>query len=700
MNGMKNRSASLLSPLLVTAAVMVTLLPAPASAWQATTAPTGSSQDSTKRAAAASGFADDGDRLLSELPLTPSSSAQVAARCEAALALATRLRRRLENSHGAATLGNALRPYDDLSNLLNGVANEQYLVAQTHPSPEIRTAAEACVQRLTDEATALSLSRPVYDLLKAISIDRLGPTERQLLARSLLQYRLAGVDRDAATRRRVVALQKRITAAGLKFDANIRDLRGETLLDSAADLVGLPPDYIAGHPSGADGKIHISTAYPDTLPVFSYADKEATREAVARTFNNLAYPANAAVLRELLGVRAELAALLGYPDYASLITADKMIGTPQRAAAFLEDVNSASASAAARDYAELFERWRAEEPSATALAAWNVQYVANKLRIEKYQVDAAAVRQYFSYVKARNGIFQLVKDLFGSDVRPWNVPVWAPGVTAWELYDGDTLVGRFFLDPYPRAGKYNHAAEFPLRTGIADRAVPMAALVTNFPESGPMEHRDVETFLHEFGHLLHQLYSGKAGWALANMGNLEGDFIEAPSQMLEEWVWNDDTLARFATNDKGEAIPADLVARMNRARHFGEALSWKRQVQLSAISLAYHQEPPATLDFDRTWAATQARYVPIPPMPGVHPWAGFGHLNGYSAVYYTYVWSKAIALDLFTRFEGAGVRDPATARDYRRLVLEPGAQKPAGQLVEDFLGRPLSLDAFRRRLEQ
>jgi thimet oligopeptidase len=323
--------------------------------------------------------------------------------------------------------------------------------------------------------------------------------------------------------------------------------------------------------------------------------------------------------------------------------------------------------------------------------------VLNLLRKQKHDVDAGEVRQYFTYEKARRGIFMLVKDLFGSDIRPWNTPVWHPSVSAWEVHDGDRLVGRFYLDMHPREGKYNHAAEFPIRTGVAGRQVPIASLVTNMPATGPLGHGDVVTFLHEFGHLLHWLYSGHNRFGQQSMNYLQWDFVEAPSQMLEEWAWDYDTLKTFAANVSGATIPADLARRMNAGRRVGEAVNWKQQLAYSAVSLNFYNRRP---DFDLAtlYDEMMTRHAPYPPVPGTHAYASFTHIDGYSAIYYTYVWSKAIAVDLFTRFRAAGMRDEAVATRYRRQVLEPGSSADANTLIGDFLGRPLSLDAWSEEL--
>jgi thimet oligopeptidase len=415
-------------------------------------------------------------------------------------------------------------------------------------------------------------------------------------------------------------------------------------------------------------------------------------------FLNRGYPANDAVLKRLLEQRYALAQALGLPDYATEVMADKMIGNPQRAATFLDDVNACRQAAADADYAELLAFAKTLDPSIDKLEAWDNNYNSNLLQKQKYDVDAAQVRKYFTYDKARTGIFQLVHDLFGADIRPWKTQTWDKSVSAWELYDGQRLVGRFFLDMHPRDGKYNHAEFSPLRIGVEGRFVPVGSMICNFPATGAMDHDDVTTFLHEFGHLVHWMYSGHTQYAAQAMGNLQWDFIEAPSQLLEEWTWDYDTLKTFATDDKGAPIPQDLVRRMNAARHFGEAGAWKRQLAFSAVSLNFYNRKP---DFDLTeMFNTQVnRYSMIPMPAGTHQYANFGHLDGYSAIYYTYVWSKAIALDLFTRFQAEGIRNPATAMRYRKMVLEPGSSEDANVLIADFLGRPLSQDAFRAYLQ-
>ncbi len=648
------------------------------------------------KTAAAPSIETQASAFLARSMMTETSPAAIAARCDTAIALATRAKTALEGRKGPATLKGDFQAYDTLQLVLGDAGNEMGLIMQVAPDKAVRDAAETCVPKLADLGSAVSLSRPIYDRLAAIPTKGLDKKTAYTLSHQLLEYKLSGVDKDDATRAKVKDLNTQITATGIKFDDNIRDDKGDVTF-KPEELKGLPQDFLDAHKPGADGLVHLTYDYPDAIPVFNFADIRATRKKMLEAYSNRGYPANDAVLKTLLEQRYELARTLGYSDYAALITADKMIGSEAHAAEFLDEVNAAAKPGADAETAELLTFARTLDPSIDRLERYDNSYMSNKLRKAKYDVDDAEVRQYFTRDKAQAGIFKLVHDLFGADIKPWNTPVWSKDVTAWEIYDGPRLVGHFYLDLSPRAGKYNHEAQFPIRTGVEGRQVPVGALICNFPASGPMDHGDVTTFLHEFGHLIHDMYSGHTQYGVQSMGNLQWDFIEAPSQLLEEWTWDYDTLKGFASNTKGEPIPEDLVRKMNAGRRFGEPTMWKGQLAYAAVSLNFYNRKP---DFELAPMYDQqiARYSMFLPVPNTHSYDSFGHLNGYSAIYYTYVWSKAIALDLFTRFKADGIRNPQTAVRYRKLVLEPGGSEDANQLVQDFLGRPLSLEAFKTEL--
>jgi thimet oligopeptidase len=254
---------------------------------------------------------------------------------------------------------------------------------------------------------------------------------------------------------------------------------------------------------------------------------------------------------------------------------------------------------------------------------------------------------------------------------------------------------------HPREGKYQHAAVFPIRLGIRGEQVPVASLVCNFPSGqGLMQHSQVETFLHEFGHLIHNLFAGDHHWYEISGINTEWDFVEAPSQMLQEWVWDYETVAQFARNADGEPIPRDLLERMEAARDFGLGIGTRRQLSFAALSLGIYNRDPEGLDLKAFSDEVTRRYTPFEPLEENHFYASFGHLNSYSAIYYTYQWSLAIASDLFTRFEAEGLRNVETAGAYRDTVLAPGGARPAAELVSDFLGREISFEPYAERLKR
>jgi thimet oligopeptidase len=290
-------------------------------------------------------------------------------------------------------------------------------------------------------------------------------------------------------------------------------------------------------------------------------------------------------------------------------------------------------------------------------------------------------------------------------VRDERAETWHPSVECWELREGGEARARLWFDLHPRAGKYKHAAMFPVRDGVAGEVLPEAALVCNFPEptgSDPalLLHDQVTTFFHEFGHLLHHVLAGNGRWlSFAGIAN-ERDFVEVPSQFFEEWAWDPATLARFALHvETGEPIPAELVARLRQAEDYGKGLQVQTQLFFGLLSLAYYDRDPAGHDLAADLETLKTRVCVLPHTPDTSFHASFGHLNGYSALYYTYLWSLVIAKDLAATF-GEDLSDTTRAVRYRRCVLEPGGARDAAELVREFLGREYAFDAFGRWLER
>jgi thimet oligopeptidase len=338
----------------------------------------------------------------------------------------------------------------------------------------------------------------------------------------------------------------------------------------------------------------------------------------------------------------------------------------------------------------------------------------------------------------QQGILDIAARLFHVSIRPAGATVstWNPAVTAWDMFDGSRRLGRFYLDMHPRAGKDKWFAMYPVLDGrfaasgatasTAARQLPEAALICNFPggrpgDPGLMEYGDVVTFFHEFGHLVHWIFQGQQRWA-GFAGMMESDFVEAPSQMLEEWMHDPAVLESFARHyQTNEPIPAEMVRRMDRADAFGRGLWTRRQLSYTAISLLLH-EPTASADghgkpapteakapaatplpgdeLERTYFAQWRRFLPYQPLAEDHMITAFGHLVGYSSAYYTYLWDKVIAEDFFAQFDRANLLAGETPLRYRQTVLETTGAMPANDIVKNFLGRPQSVQALVRWMNQ
>ena len=411
---------------------------------------------------------------------------------------------------------------------------------------------------------------------------------------------------------------------------------------------------------------------------------------------------NEAVLHDILELRAEKATLLGYANWADYVTADKMIGSGDRAAAFLDKVWKLAAPRARQDYAELLRQQQKLEPGATEVDDWQKTRLEHLVKIEQYEVDASRVRQYFPYDRVLAGLLEITSEIFDLRyVAVADASVWHPSVVVYDVVRGASKLGRIYLDMHPREGKYKHAAQFPLKDGALGAQLPEGVLVCNFPAGTPalMEHDDVVTMFHEFGHLMHHVLGGHQKWITQSGVATEWDFVEAPSQMFEEWAWSHATLARFARHhETGEVIPEALVDKMRRADKFGLGTATVQQIYYAAISLGFHRADPSALDQLAEVQRLQKQYTPFRYVPGTRFHASFGHLVGYSAMYYTYQWSLVIAKDLLTPFQTRGLMATDVTFAYRDKVLAPGGSRDAAELVRNFLGREYDFAAYERYL--
>ena len=609
---------------------------------------------------------------------------------------------------GPRTVENTLRPYDDANAELASAGSQAGVMDSVHPVKEVRDKAQAMTQKIAAVGTQLSLNQDVYHALSAIDLSGADPATRHYVERTLLEYRLSGVDKDDATRAKIKALQDKATELALAFGRNVQENVNHITVKSAAELDGLPEDYLKAHPPAADGTITLSTDFPDYQPLMTYGKNPAARRSMFLAYNTRAYPQNKQVLLDLLKTRQEIATILGYKTWADFATADQMMQSAEHMRSFLGQLDEASRPGAQREYDMVFAYAQKGQPGLkdidlSARGYWYEQY-----RRSAFQFDSQSVRPYFPYDQVQSGILGTAEKLFHVKFQPAkDASVWDPSVTAWDVFDaaggpGDgRQIGRFYLDMHPRDGKDKWFSAAPLVPGIRGRQYPEAALICNFPggkpgDPGLMQYSDVVTFFHEFGHLMHAILGGQQQWAGVSGITTEGDFVEAPSQMLEEFFRDPKLLAGFARHyQTHEPIPADVVERMNRASAFGRAEWVRTQLVYTSYSLDTHNTDPDKLDLDALMEHEYTRFSPYTWIDGNRFYASFTHLAGYTSNYYTYLWDKAIALDFFAQFNRADLLGGPAAMRYRKAVLEPGGSKSANDLVKDFLGRPQNLDALK-----
>jgi thimet oligopeptidase len=399
--------------------------------------------------------------------------------------------------------------------------------------------------------------------------------------------------------------------------------------------------------------------------------------------------------------------LLGFATFANLATADQMMGSTTKLKAFLAEVDAASKPIADRENAQLMAFVAKADPKAGPLTEADGTYWREQYRRAAYDFDSQSVRPFFPYEEVQAGVLAVAARLFHlrfEAVR--DAAVWDPGVSTFDVYDaagtGGARLGRIYLDMHPRTGKDKWFSSAPVTPGIAGRQLPEGALICNFSggqagDPGLMDYDDVVTFFHEFGHLMHHILGSQGRWSGQGGFNVEGDFVEAPSQMLEELFRDTTVLQSFAKQYRtGETLPAATIAKMNLASAYGRGAWMQGQLFYATYSLQVHDQPPAQIDLQALFQRDQRRFMPFLPLPDAHAFASFTHLTGYASNYYTYVLDKVIAVDFFDQFDRTNLLDGPAASRYRHAVLEPGATKPAADLVHDFLGRPQKVDALTR----
>ncbi len=594
--------------------------------------------------------------------------------------------------------------FDRLNFALQESALVPQLMGLCHPDATVRAAALTCEPRVDAFSSALYVDDEIALVLRraALVLGSVSHPRRRFIEHVLRDYRRNGLELPVEKRAQLQALNETLTELGQAFEKNLANATLSIEVDPAS-LEGLPEGYVSNHPVGSNGKIRITTDTPDSVPFIRYSSDRVSARELSRLANTRARAENKPILEQILKLRHEKALLLGYATWADYVLEPRMAKSPATVRSFLERLHKGLAPRRAEEFKVFYDEAAAQGllDANGGVMVSDTLYLDNILREKKFQLDSQALSEYFEVRTVQQGIMTIAAKLYGITFVPIVSKAWYEDVEVYDVRDADgTVLARVYLDLFPREGKYKHAAVFTLRQtsrSSGERIAPRAALVCNFPKPGIapalLDHDQVTTFFHEFGHLLHDILSRSELASFAGT-SVARDFVEAPSQMFEEWAWNRESLDVFAKQHQtGELIPEAMYQSLIASRTFGEALFTDRQLYLATLDQVYHTHLPG---FDTSVVAEElfSSFSPFVRLPDICFEATFGHLIGYDAAYYGYQWALVLAFDIRSRFIQEGIMNPSTAASYRSSILEPGGSEEESDLVQHFLGRPSNEKAY------
>jgi thimet oligopeptidase len=576
-----------------------------------------------------------------------------------------------------------------------------------HPDPAIAAEGMAIEESVSLFANDIYTRRDLYNALRDATPR--SPEETRLYDLTIREFTKNGMNLPDDRLAKVRQMNNELSVLESRFSANLNN-DDSALSFTEAELAGVPGETIAAFAKNPDGTRRVTTKYPDYIAVMKYADRSATRQAMFMAYNNRQAETNTPLLEQAIVLRQSIAHELGYPTWADYKTDGRMAKNSRNVMDFVDTIKSPLQEKIRSENTVLLSMKQETDPSATALDPWDVSFLQEKLAKEQYSYDPNVVKEYFPADTTIKGIFGVYGELFGigfEEVK--GATVWSSGVQLFRvknITDGAT-VGYLYLDLYPREGKYGHFAAFPLITGRMKnnaRSVPVMAIVGNFPapadgKPGLLTMFDIETVFHEGGHAMHFLLTTAPYGSLAGF-NTEMDFVETPSQSLEEWAWDPVVLSSLSGHytNTSQKIPPELLDRVIAARDVGAGHYYGRQLANTYEDMTFHMaEGPVDVTNDSR--RIYAEMTGIPQPEGIHHPASFGHLmGGYDAGYYGYLWSKVYAMEITSEFKHDGMTNKTTGMRYRQEILSRGNMEDGDVLLHNFLGREPGPAAFYSRL--
>lgn len=610
------------------------------------------------------------------------------------------------------TFENTVAAIEASNDEVNPVYGRIYFLMNVSSDAGVREAAKSALDRLNKEIIDIEYDEEIYHAIKeyAAKEEALEGSDGKLFRDTLRAYRRMGFEINPALRAELKDNIKEINHLSIDFSQNINNYR-DLITVTREDLEGLPENYIAGLKRNAEGKYLVSLDYPELHPFLKNAMNEERRKEINEKNLRKGGSKNIDLLREILKLRQKNARMLGYAHHADYALEIRMAKDGRTVFEFLQSLAGRLKSGVERDINELrlLKRETANNPQAE-LRHHDLSFYENEHKKRLFAVDDEKIREYFPLEKVKTGMFAIYSRLFAITFEKLSgYPLYHEDAELYAIRDaGGDIIAYFILDLHPREGKYGHAGVFPIISGRRIAASsgdgyisPLVAMAANFskPQAGHpslLSHDEVETFFHEFGHVMHGALTA-APYASQSGTSVARDFVEAPSQMLEHWVWESETIRMMSKHFRtGEKIPEDILKSLIKAKYHMSAFFYMRQIVLALFDCRLHTEdsPDPLRMFDDIYRELIGIRMPEGNLRA----AGFGHLMGYDAGYYSYLWSKAYSSDMFTRFKQEGLLNPDTGRDWREWILEKGSSTEEINLMRGFLGREPNNEAFLKEI--
>lgn len=574
-----------------------------------------------------------------------------------------------------------------------------------------RDAALALEMQISQYMVDVATRRDVYRAIREYTdtLPQLDEVQAKMVKEMLIGFKNSGMELSDEDLEKFKALNKEKAEYVIKFDKNIQEYK-DPLTVTRAELQGLGEDYIGKLEKTPEGNFLVTLDYPDYVPFMLNADNEEARKKLEYKYNRRGGEENVALLEKTLTLRHQIARLLGYDTHAELRLQNRMAKNPKTVMTFLKDLQKKLKPMGRKEDKEMlaYKNEKTGKKSRT-LYPWESGYWSNKYRKENLALDSEKIKEYFPSQIVIDGMLDLFGGVFGITFEKADIPVWHEDVKAFKIKDSSTheLIAYFYMDLYPREGKYKHAACFGLVEGEekddGSYQTPFVAIVANMNKPSDttpslLKHGEVETLFHEFGHVLHNALT-RSKYSAFSGTNVSGDFVEVPSQLLERWAWDKDVLKKISKHYRtGESLPDDLIEKMIAAKNFGAGGAYLRQNFFAQYDMSLHMADK-TPDTTKVYFDLTKKIRALPLTKGTIPQASFGHImGGYDAGYYGYLWSEVIAEDFFSEFEKNGIFNQETGLKFRREVLEKGGTVDEEKMAENFLGRSVDNTPFLRSI--